>query len=174
MRARATCGHECSSGGSPTRLSFCYQFCCKIQVPEYSLGVSCQSGCTTALDVVPVGNRRTESVLMECVKHEPHQRLQADTECTAKPRIEPKNLWEFIGTASTRQKDAGSRPAFATRLFLAEEMTLSETFQVAAIIEKIPPSWFIPGDKKTKMAKNDKKGRQRSDVVTLSPKKLRI
>ncbi|GKC26731.1 hypothetical protein Tco_1034025 [Tanacetum coccineum] len=43
MRARATCGHECSSGGSPTRLSFCYQFCCKVQVPEYSLGSKIES-----------------------------------------------------------------------------------------------------------------------------------
>ncbi|GJU79415.1 hypothetical protein Tco_1281780 [Tanacetum coccineum] len=36
MRARATCGHECSSGGSPTRLSFCYQFCCKVQDGQHS------------------------------------------------------------------------------------------------------------------------------------------
>ncbi|GJS30366.1 hypothetical protein Tco_0490986 [Tanacetum coccineum] len=57
------------------------------------------------------------------------------------PRVEPpmedhdcKELWESL-ERKYKTMDA------STKKFVAEGMTLSETFQVAAIVEKLPPSW---------------------------------
>ncbi|GJW14597.1 hypothetical protein Tco_0018730 [Tanacetum coccineum] len=51
-----------------------------------------------------------------------------------------KELWESL-EASTRQKMLVQDLQVLLHDIHAEGMTLSETFQVAAIIEKLPPSW---------------------------------
>ncbi|GJR38490.1 pol polyprotein [Tanacetum coccineum] len=53
-----------------------------------------------------------------------------------------KELWESL-ERKYKTEDAGSRSASFAHDIHAEGMTLSETFQVAAIIEKLPPSWLI-------------------------------
>ncbi|GJU35660.1 pol polyprotein [Tanacetum coccineum] len=52
-----------------------------------------------------------------------------------------KELWGVHWNASTRQKMLVQDLQVLLHDIHAEGMTLSETFQVAAIIEKLPPSW---------------------------------
>ncbi|GJQ96281.1 pol polyprotein [Tanacetum coccineum] len=100
-----------------------------------------------------------------------------------------KELWESL-ERKYKTEDAGTKKFVVQDLQVllhdihAEGMTLSETFQVAAIIEKLPPSWVefknylkhkrkemsvedLVGNKKDKK-KNDKKGKGKSEY--LAPK----
>ncbi|GKA49096.1 DNA polymerase zeta catalytic subunit-like protein [Tanacetum coccineum] len=63
--------------------------------------------------------------------------------CKDPPTAKDKNYGNVIGTQSTRQKMLVQDLQVLLHDIHAEGMTLSETFQVAAIIEKLPPSWLI-------------------------------
>nr|GEX89014.1 hypothetical protein [Tanacetum cinerariifolium] len=77
-----------------------------------------------------------------------------------------KELWESL-ERKYKTEDAATKK-FVVHDIHAEEMTLTETFQVAAIIEKLPPSWPNSMAKGKGKDKNDKKSKGKAEY--LAPK----